>query len=439
VRGNCKKLLLMLALLFYMATSVHGALAAAIPADRPLALDEAVSLALGTHPRIKGSEQDLDAARFVTKQAVSAFWPQVGFETSRDYIHSARKIRVGGTGITTTADYVANNFNFNTDWMLFDFGRTYYNVKGLAALEDSLLNDLSAAQQQVAYDVMNAYFGLLKAQSLVKVSQETLDAANLHLKQARSFFDVGVKPQYDVTSAEVQVNDANVTLIQADDAVKAARIVLNTKIGLAPLTPTTVFDPPALEDLKKPMDEYYQDAVNNRPEIRSLEAKIKSSEMSVKGAVANYLPTVSASAVMNWYKEDHSDALDNENFQLTLDFPLFTGFRTEAQVGQARANALSTKYRLEDLKLAVLSDVSQSYIAVEDAKARFVALESSVRKARENLDIAQGRYEAGVGQIIDVTDAQVSLTKAETDYATAKYDYHTAYTNLLKSIGKSVK
>ncbi len=93
---------------------------------------------------------------------------------------------------------------------------------------------------------------------------------------------------------------------------------------------------------------------------------------------------------------------------------------------------------MEDAKLNVLNDVASAYLSVQDAKARTVALEVSVQKAQENLDIAQGRYEAGVGNIIDVTDAQVLLTTAKTDKAQAYYDYHLAYSKLLRSTGVGV-
>jgi len=439
MRYGMKARLAALAAFVLLAFCAQYSGAAEIPKDRPLTIDEAVGMAVGTHPRIKGAEQDLEAGKYSTRVAISAFWPQASFEASRNWVHSERVTRIGGVSATTSAVYIANNFSFNTNWTLFDFGRTYFGVRSLAKLEDSLTNDLSTTQQQVAYDVMNAYFALLRAQSLVKVSQETLDAANQHLKQAQAFFEVGVKPKFDVTSAEVQVNTAKVGLIQANDAVRSARMVLNTKISVDPRTPTEVAEVAVLDEMSKDMDGYYQEALKNRPEIRSLEAKVESSKMSVKAAAADWLPSISATAVANWYKENHSQAFPNDNVQLTLDVPIFNGFATLAAVGKARAGVLSTQYKLDDLKLTVLSDVSLSYIAVEDAKARFAALESSVQKAKENLDIAQGRYEAGVGPIIDVTDAQVSLTQAETDYTTAKYDYHTAYTNLLKSVGKGVK
>jgi outer membrane protein len=431
--------LLAAVLSFLMALPASSAYAQAPPTDRPLTLDECIGTALGTHPKIKAAEQSALVGKYSTDEAISSFWPQVTFDATRDYIHSGRQSRIGGISATTKASYISNNITFNTTWTLFDFGRTYFTVKSLAETEESLLKDLNTTQQSVAYDVMSAYFGLLKSQSLVKVSEETLAANESHLKQAQAFFDVGVKPKFDVTQAMVQVYSAKVSLITAQDAVKSARATLNTKLGYDPTAPTMVQERPDLEEVKKTLQDYYQEALKNRPEVQSFEAKVASNEMSVKSAFANYLPTVSFSADQNWYKEDHTAALANEDLQLSVSVPIFDGFNTQAKVNSARATLLSTKYSLDDQKRTVLLDVSTAFLSVEDARARIESLESSVKAAKENLEIAQGRYEAGVGPLIDVTDAQVSLTKAETDKTQAIYDYHTAYTSLLKSVGQGVK
>jgi outer membrane protein len=398
--------------------------------DRPVTLEECVGVALGEHPRIKGAEEDVKAADFRTEQAASTFWPQVSAGASRSWSHAETSARTANANI--------NNLDLNLSWDVFDFGRTYYTVKSSSALASATVRDLNAAQQTVAYDVMDSYYNLLKAQSLVKVAQESLNNANDHLKQAQAFFEVGVKPRYDVTKAEVEVNNAKVRLISAEDAVKGARVNLNTRLAIDPLTPLIVQDRPQLEVLDKPMEGYFEDALRNRPELLGLQERLRANELAVKSTRAEYLPQINATGNVGILKEDSvPGTFDSNTFAIAVDLPVFEGFRTRARVGEARANTLSTRYRVEDTKTGVLNQVSSAYIAIEDARARTDALNVSVRSARENLDIAQGRYEAGVGALIDVTDAQVSLTQAETDLAQAFYDYHLAHTSLLRSTGKA--
>lgn len=392
-------------------------------------------MALPGHPRIQAAEQDVKAGEFNILAAQSPFWPQVSFDASNTWAKSTGV----SSGFSTTGTTSRYSLLFNANWTLFDFGRTYYNVKSSRSLEKSLMDDLNTTEQTVAYDIMDAYFNLLKSQSLVKVAYETLDDANSHLKQAQAFYEVGTKPKFDVTQAEVQVNNAKVQVIQAEDAVKAARVNLNTRIGINPLAPTEVEDKPDLVPLERPMDSYLQQALDNRPELMSLEDKLHSNEMLVKSQWAGFLPTISTSASYGWSRQEHFDTINNADVIIAADIPIFSGFNTVAKVGVARAAVLANKYRIEDTKNDVSNQVSQAYIAIEDARASTEALKVSVMSARENLDIAQGRYEAGVGAILDVTDAQVSLTTAEANLAQAFYNYHLAYSRLLRSTGAPLR
>jgi len=406
-------------------------------ATAPLTLEECINIALGGHPKVLAAEQDRLAGLYVTRQAMSSYWPQVTVQGTRSYIKSERLIRFGSLTVNTTAKYVPNNIDIDVNWLLFDFGRRYYNVRSLSKVEDRLMHDMDAAQQTVAFDVMDAYFGVLKAESLIDVAKATKEAADQHLQRAESFYDAGSKPRFDVTQAEVEVNDAKLGLIQANDALKLANADLNTKLGRDPLAPISIEPLTAPVELDRKLSEYIDEAYVNRPEIASLKSSAESAEMSVNAAIADFLPSISASATQNWYREDDMNQfLQNQNVTIALQVPLFEGFNSLSKYEESKARVLAAGYRVDDLKRDIALEVSKAYLDVEDAKARVDTLGSSVKKAKENLDIAEGRYEAGVGAIIEVTDARVSLTQAETNLTQAEYDYHIAYTSLLKSTGK---
>lgn len=401
----------------------------AIPTDKPITLEEAINYALVRHPRIKAAEANVTISKYQVLQAESTFWPIINFQASKEYFSPDNFLNKSPLSV----------LSFVGNWTVFDSGRTWYSMKTSKALEKAVQQDLSTTEQGVAYDVMDAYFNLLKAQSLVKVAQETLDDANDHLKQAQAFFDVGVKPKYDVTQADVQVNNAKVQLIQAEDAVTAARINLNTRLAIDPMSPTNVVDVPELEKLGNSLNGYLQEALANRPELVGLQDRLKASQMSLRAQVADYLPTFSVQGGYSWNKDADAGFIDSKYVILMVNVPLFNGFLTTSRVGQARASVNAAKYIIEDTKQNILNQVSQAYLALQDAKASYAGLQATVKSAKENLDIAQGRYEAGVGAILDVTDAQVSLTSAEANLAQAFYNYHRAYSSLLRSTGKNPK
>jgi len=402
-----------------------------------MTLEGCIDIALGGHPKVLAAEQDREAGLYVTRQAMSSYWPQISFRGTRNYIKSERLIRFGSLEVNTTSKYTSNNLDIDANWLLFDFGRRYYNVRSLAKIEDKLVHDMDAAQQTVAFDVMEAYFEVLKAQELIKVAEATKEAATQHLQRAQSFYDAGSKPRFDVTQAEVELNEAELELITARDSLKLAVAGLNTKLGREPLAPMAVEPLTKPVELDKELTEYINEAYENRPELSSLKSSTESAEMGVNAAIADFLPRLNASASQNWYIEDDmKDFLQNQNLLLSLEVPLFEGFNSVSKYGEAKARVLAAGYRFDDLKRDISLEVSKAYLDVEDAKARSDTLESSVDKARENLDIAEGRYEAGVGPIIEVTDARVALTEAETNLTQAQYDYHLAYTRLMKSTGR---
>jgi outer membrane protein TolC len=125
------------------------------------------------------------------------------------------------------------------------------------------------------------------------------------------------------------------------------------------------------------------------------------------------------------------------NAGVTLSLPLYEGGLTRGRVGEARANALMLESQRDALRQSILLEVNQVYADLESAAARIDVMESSLRKARESLELAEGRYKAGVGPSIEMTDAQVAAARAETDHIQALYDYQLAAARLYKAMGRA--
>ena len=123
------------------------------------------------------------------------------------------------------------------------------------------------------------------------------------------------------------------------------------------------------------------------------------------------------------------------NAGITLSVPLFQGGLTRGRVSEARANLLVLEAQRDTIRQSILLELNQAFADMEGAVARVEVMESTVKKARENLELAQGRYEAGIGPYIEVTDAQLSAVNAETDHIQALYDYQLAVARLLKAMG----
>jgi len=121
--------------------------------------------------------------------------------------------------------------------------------------------------------------------------------------------------------------------------------------------------------------------------------------------------------------------------QLSLNIPIFDGFKTTNRVEETLHNYNSVKAQEEDRKQQVALEVEQSYLNMINTQERIKATQAAARAAKENLDLANGRYQVGVGSIIEATDAQALYTDAETSYVRTLYDYKIAEAQLQRAMG----
>jgi outer membrane protein TolC len=175
------------------------------------------------------------------------------------------------------------------------------------------------------------------------------------------------------------------------------------------------------------------EALGNRPELRQAQARLDASRAQLAGARARYLPDLFVTGNAGYTGDDALIATDgvgtgvafSEQWSITgqLTWNLFEGFFTQARVKETQALIETARANYESIELQVRLEVEQAYIAVVEAGERIGATEKAIESAQENLRLAQGRYDAGVGTILELTEAQLSLSNAEADYVRALTDY----------------
>ncbi|OIP94107.1 MAG: hypothetical protein AUK26_00570 [Syntrophaceae bacterium CG2_30_58_14] len=300
---------------------------------------------------------------------------------------------------------------------------------------DSFRSDLDNIRTQVSFGVKQAYFGLLQAGRNRDVSREMVEQFRQHLDQARAFFEVGAKPKFDVTKAEVDLSNAKLNLIKAENALRLARVALNNAMGLSEAPDYEVAD--QLSSLRAEIDlnEILRKAYDRRPDLKAIAVKRKSLEQSIELARKGYYPSVTGNAGYGW--GGGSFPLDQGwSFGAQLNIPLFNGYSTKYQVTEAQANLEVLAANDALLRQTIDQDVRQAWLNLQEAADRGVAAELIVRQAAENLELANGRYASGVGSPIEVTDALVAASNAKTAQISALYDYKLAQSSLEKAAGE---
>ena len=406
-----------------------------IKAGEVVSLDRCIRIALLKQPSIVAAYFTVEANRSRVGEALSNYYPQLGVSGGFSRYSSPGTL----TEINSTL-YGMGYFNQYTSSVtltqnIYDFGKTSSQVKIQKFNLDSAGSDLETSKEQIVLNVKQDYYAVIQASRNRAVADESVGQYKQHLDQARGFFDVGAKPRYDVITAEVNLSNAKLNLITADNALKIARVNLNNAMGVPDAPEYTVEDSLAFNKYGITLDNALSRAMANRPDIKSLALRRSAAEESVQLAKTGYYPALTGSASYNW--EGTRFPLDNEwNVGVALSFPIFSGFLTKHQVGEAVSNLNVARANEEALRQSVVLDVEQSYLNLKQAEDSIATADLAVSQATENLDIANGRYAAGVGNPIEVTDAQVTYSNAKLAYIQALTNYNVAHASLLKAMGE---
>jgi TolC family type I secretion outer membrane protein len=402
----------------------------ALPPGQVLTLPAAVALALEVQPTIRQARFDQSAADARIPQARSAYYPTL------DWVSAASR----GSTFSQTLNRAITGNQISTalqaNQIIYDFGKTGALVDEAKARLRQADSEVERIREVTVFNVKQAYYQLLQARRLVKVADDTFARAELNLRSARGFFDVGTKPKSDVTRAEVEVANARVNQIRARNLVQFNQVALANAIGLEA---TAVFD---IEDVLNfepaPLDPeaLRAEALANRPELAQAKARVDAALAQVAGAKARFLPTLSANGAYGFNTPDDPPLHEQWEIGAQLSWNLFEGFFSVARLDETRALVESARANYDSLDLQVRLDVEQAYIAVVNAAETIAANQKALESAQENLRLAQGRYDAGVGTILDLTDAQLALTTAEADQVRALTDHKVGLAQLDRVVGR---
>ncbi|HUI27283.1 MAG TPA: TolC family protein [Candidatus Kryptonia bacterium] len=414
-------------------------------------LGECIAIAVGNHPSLKAADASIEAGSQRVREAVSNYLPQINALYAANRRQSSPAVLTGAqtqnncttvNGQTVCAAMSSPTFNFyntgfNLTQILFDFGQNLNTIRAAQASEQSLAADRSTQFDTVVLNAKQAYFNVLAARRLLAVADETVRQNQKHLEQAQGRFNVGVAAKFDVTQAQVQVAQAELNQVTARNNVAIARETLRNALGLTSPIDFDIVDNFDVHAVAITEEQALAMAYDKRPEVQSIQAQERSTTEQIKSLQKNYLPNVTGNGNYYWSGSDYP-LQSNWNIGASVNLSLFNGGLTTAQVGEQRANLLNLKYNEEVLRQNIALEVRQAVLNLQQAGESIRVSEKGLQQARENLDLAEGRYGTGVGNIIELTDAQVLLTTAEANYVQALYSYKTAVAALEKATAQQL-
>ena len=399
-----------------------------------ITLNDCIRLALGNNPKIQMALQDVFASDARIKQAWSAYFPKVSWQTG--YTRMKQLQLSDALGRNLIFDYYLLG-QVTLSEMLYDFGVTQHKVTIQKLNSQGYKIALTATVNSVICDVKKSYYNLLYAYEKVKVAEEAVENFELFYDQAKAFYMAGLKPKVDVTIAEVNLSNAKLSLIQAENNIDIAIAQLNNNLGLPYVNRYNV-----QEKLKySPCDVTLNDSVDiareSRPEFKLADVKVEAALQNVKLTKKSYFPSLS---IEGQYQIGgrHFTSNTGYNFGGYLTFPTVNGMLINNQIKEAKALHNKEMANADYTKNAIVLEIQNAFYTLKEKKSQLPVAFLTVKKAKENYELSYGRYRVGVGNPTELKDAQVTYENSLLNFYASLFEYNQSKANLEKAVGKNI-
>ena len=298
-------------------------------------------------------------------------------------------------------------------------------------------------KSDLIFNIKNAYWTLFKATELKKVTDENVQQIEAHLKDAQNLLKVGMLTQNDVLKLQVQHSDAKYKQVDANNGVKLAMVALNNVMSISLNTEIEIatvaeLNPKSFDDLS----DLVMTAVENRPEVKAADYRVKASEAGVTAAKSGWYPQISIVADYYYSRPNQRILPTRDKFDgtwdagINLSMNIWDWLTTSHQTQQAEATLAQSIDMMGSIKDNVTLEVTQNYLNVNQAKQKIEIAKLTVEQAEENMRVTSDKFRSGLALSSDAIDAEVALLAAKTNYTNSIVDYELAKARLEKSIGQ---
>ncbi len=404
-------------------------------------MGRAIELSLHNHPRGLAARSEASSVNETIGEARSQMLPQVYGSAQylgatdngvgdASYLNPGYIPRIPGTAHNRSAEASQafapeNNFGMavGASQFLFDFGRRRGFVderayEGAAARADSQYVDLG-----LVYEVTQRYFALLADHEKVKVYEKAVAerAEDLHAAQVKA--SAGLVPEIDVYTAQAELARAKVQRLDALNAKQTGKAALDNAMGLGPQAPDyklgalLTYGP-----ISGTLKEYYAEALRLRPDLTEIENQGRAEGAKITQYRSDYFPTVEAVAGYNSVGTG-LPASNNYDAGIMITWPILIGFETEHQISEAKFHREALRHQIEALRQRFYLEVKSTFLDWQASLERIQRMELTVAASRARLELATKRYDAGLGNIIELTDAERFYIEDDAAYIDALYGY----------------
>ena len=408
-------------------------------APTKLSLQDAEALALKNHPQVLAAQNETTAMEKRIVESKAAYYPVLQGDITGS--QGNPQGRIGAGFLTDSRLFDRQGEGITLSQLISDFGRTPNLVANSRLQASAAQQTYQAARYGVLLGVNQAYFETLRSHALVRVAQETVAARQLLVEQVTALFNNKLRSELDVSFVEVNLSEAKLLLLQAQDQVQESFAELTRTLGSQQSATYQLEDQPLPPSPPANVEDLVAQALSNRPELAALQLSRDAAYRFERAEKDLSYPTASLIGVGGYMPYIDQITLprripgEYEGVAVNLEIPILNGGLFKARREEAHSRALEADQRLRNEAEAIARDVRMAWAGATDAYQRLDVTAQLLRQAALALDLAQGRYNLGLSSIVELTQAQLNVTRAEIENLNAKYDYQRQYAGLQFTLG----
>ncbi len=396
-----------------------------------LSIQECLNLALENHPSLRKAKGSTRAAAAQLEQAKVK---------NRATLSATGSLRYDGNYEKWDDRYHSQSAGVTASKLLYDTGRNKLQQEIQNQSLKSAKENERGTQVSVAAAAKRAYYDLMLKILNRDVEREKLNSLEEHLKTAQGLYEVGNSAFIDVTKAEADVASAKTSLLKSENDILISQQALLVAMGINNIPTGFDFNLILSGNLLLPKIEsdinfLLNTALEDRPDFKQSQYTIKARELSIKDAARSGSPTITGQLSSNYSKREAQSSSENYGAGISINIPIVDGGAAKAAVELARAQLDQAGADHETLRQQITYGVRSAALSLANAVERAKSSELSVKYAEENLELARGRYEVGVGTPLELSDAVSSLANARYAYYQALYDAQTSRADLDEALG----
>ena len=415
-----------------------------------LTLDKAITLALEQNRDVMVAEQERYRSEAQISEAWSGALPQIGI--SGQYIRNIKPqvlflppnnifnptdqtevFTLGASNAYTLGASIAQPLYSRKVGLALDIAHTYREYTDEA---------FHATTQEVTLAVKKAYYGVLLCAKLVEANRQGLDVVRANCENIRSQYNHGSAAEYDLLRAEVELANTEPGLISAENNLLLARNALKTLLAIPLETDIDVRGEFTFEEVApRVLEESRESALVNNPLVAGLKLRESLLEMKISIERADYFPSLSLFGSYQYQSQDNTFNFNRYlwanslSVGLQLSYTIFNGFGTDARAEQASIDHQEAHYQRLKAEEGLRVQVQSAELKMVEARKRIEGQQKNIEQAEKAVHIAQTRYRSGVGTQLELLDSQVAMTRAQTNYAQAIYDFLVAKADWTSAVG----